>query len=51
MTKKGKTLHFKNKRNYIKWVRYGHATGVFKKTPGNQEIVIVGRKHKPKHKK
>jgi len=46
-----KPLKFKSKASYLKWVKYGQATGVFKKTPGVQKILIKGKKYKPKHKR
>ena len=41
-----KPLKFKSKASYLKWVKYGQATGVFKKTPGVQKILIKGKKYK-----
>ena len=51
MGKKKRVMHFKSKENYLKWLRYGHATGVFEKTPGHTEVYIRGKKHKVKHTK
>jgi len=45
-----KTLNFKSKEAYLKWLRYGHAkVKGFGKTPVG--IKIRGKKHKVKHKK
>ena len=44
-------LDFKSKQAYIRWLRYGHATGVFEKTPGHQKVRIRGKVHKVKHSK
>lgn len=33
----------------MKYLAYGHGTGVFEKTPGNQEIYIKGKKIKVSH--
>jgi len=46
-----RTLNFKSKEAYIRWLRYGHATKVFERTPGHQRIKIRGKPHKVKHKK
>jgi len=46
---KRKKMNFKSKQNYMKWLRYGHATGVFEKTPGHVKVYIRGRPHKVKH--
>jgi len=42
-------MNFKSYKNYIKWLRYGHATGVFKRTPGHVKVKIRGKPHKVKH--
>lgn len=57
-----KTLHFKSKEDYRKWLSYGHMhtkTGLktgtkgrknlFESTPGHSNILIAGKKHKVKH--
>ncbi len=46
---KRKKMNFKSKQDYMKWLRYGHATGVFEKTPGHVKVYIRGRPHKVKH--
>jgi hypothetical protein len=46
---KGGSLNFKSNDAYKKWIAYGHATGIFESTPGNQKISIKGNKHKVKH--
>ena len=60
-----KTLHFKSKEAYRKWLAYGHQRtkkglsvkakkgrmNLFESTPGNKRIVIGGKYHKVKHKK
>jgi len=42
-------MRFKNKSNYQKWLAYGHGTGVFERTPGNQPVCIAGKRHRVKH--
>ena len=49
MGKKVKAMHFKSKAAYRRWLAYGHATGVFEKTPGDVKVYIRGKKHKVKH--
>jgi len=49
MGRKVKKMNFKSKKAYSKWLRYGHATGVFKKTRGHVQVYIRGKKHKVKH--
>ena len=49
MGKKIKAMHFKSKEAYLRWLRYGHATGVFEKTPGHVKVYIRGRLHKVNH--
>lgn len=44
-----KTLHFKNKENYRKYLAYGHIHGDFARVPGYQNIMIGGKKHKVIH--
>ncbi len=51
MGRKIKRMNFRNKRTYRNWLKYGHATGVFEKTPGHVDVYIGGKKHKVKHKK
>jgi len=51
MGKKRKVMHFKSKESYRKWCAYGHATGVFEKTPGHVKVYIRGKPHKVKHSK
>jgi hypothetical protein len=45
------TRHFKNKKSYSKWLAWGHMHKVFETTPGNQTIILHGKKHKVKHRK
>jgi len=49
MGRKRKVMHFKSKKAYIRWLRYGHVTKVFERTPGHTEVYIRGKKHKVKH--
>ncbi len=49
MGRKIKKMNFRSKEAYLKWLRYGHATGVFEKTPGHVKVYIRGRLHKVKH--
>lgn len=45
-----KTLNFKNKANYKKWLAYGHMN-VPDFGKGNQKIKIAGKTHKVVHSK
>lgn len=45
----GGSIHFNSKEAYKKWLGYGHATGIFERTPGNQKVSIEGKNHKVKH--
>ncbi len=49
MGRKRKVMNFRSKAAYLRWLRYGHATGVFKRTPGHVKVKIRGRPHKVKH--
>ena len=49
MGRKRKVMNFKSKKAYRRWLRYGHATGVFKRTPGHVRVKIRGRRHRVKH--
>lgn len=46
-----KPINFKSEANYKKWLGYGHATGVFDKTPGNTPVKVAGKAKKVEHKK
>lgn len=46
-----KTLNFKNKESYQKYLAHGHIHGEFKMSPGNTPIKIAGKPHKVKHTK
>lgn len=48
--RKTKTLNFKTKEGYKKWIAYGHIHGVFKKH-GHTNIKIRGKAHKVIHTK
>lgn len=48
-TMTGKALQFKSKKNYNKWLAFGHIHGQFMKTPGHQKVMIDGVPHKVKH--
>jgi flagellum-specific peptidoglycan hydrolase FlgJ len=47
--KQGGAMNFKSKGAYQKWLGYGHASGEFAKTPGNQKVSIQGEPHKVEH--
>jgi hypothetical protein len=47
--KLGETMNFKSNADYHKWLAYGHATGAFEKTPGNQPISVAGKSHNVQH--
>ena len=42
-------MNFKSNSNYKKWLAYGHASGEFAKTPGNQSVSIQGEPKKVQH--
>ena len=44
-------MNFKSKAAYNAWLAYGHASGEFAKTPGNQPVSIKGKSHGVQHKK
>ena len=46
-----KTMHFKSKAAYKRWLAYGHIHGVFEKAKGSQKVIIKGKTHKVKHKR
>jgi len=41
-----KTIHFKKKSGYKKWLAYGHMHKVFK---GKKRVTIGGKSHKVQH--
>lgn len=43
--------NFKSKAAYLKWIKYGHASGEFKETPGNQSVSIRNKNKKVEHTK
>jgi hypothetical protein len=47
--KQGGAMNFKSKGAYQNWLAYGHASGEFAKTPGNQPVSIQGKSHKVEH--
>jgi hypothetical protein len=47
--KQGGAMNFKSPAAYKAWLAYGHATGEFEKTPGNQKVSIGGKAHNVKH--
>ena len=51
MGKKRKVMNFRSKEAYLRWLRYGHATGVFEKTPGHVQVKIRGKPHRVQHAK
>jgi len=51
MGTKIKQMNFKNWKSYRRWLAYGHATGVFERTPGHVKVYIRGKPHKVKHAK
>ena len=46
-----RTLHFRTRAEYRKWLAFGQMHGLFRKAPGHMKIVIGGRPHKVKHKR
>jgi hypothetical protein len=49
MFENGGAMNFKSKGAYQKWLGYGHASGEFAKTPGDQTIRIDDKLHKVEH--
>jgi len=49
MGRKIKNMNFRSKKAYLRWLRFGHATGVFERTPGHVKVYIRGRPHRVKH--
>jgi len=47
--KQGGAMNFKSPAAYKAWLAYGHATGEFERTPGNQAVSIGGKAHSVKH--
>lgn len=47
--KQGGAMNFKSPAAYKAWLAYGHATGEFERTPGNQKVSIGGKAHNVKH--
>jgi len=45
----GGNMNFKSNAAYKAWLGYGHATGVFERTPGNQSVSIKGKSKDVKH--
>ena len=44
-------MKFSSKDKYQRWLAYGHVSGVFEKTPGNQPVMITGKRHRVCHKR
>ena len=42
-------MNFKSDAAYKAWLAYGHASGEFAKTPGNQPVSIKGKSHGVQH--
>jgi hypothetical protein len=42
-------MNFRSKEAYKKWLAYGHIRGLFKISPGNQRITIIGKRRKVLH--
>jgi hypothetical protein len=42
-------MNFKSNAAYKAWLGYGHASGEFAKTPGNQPVSIAGKTHDVQH--
>ncbi|MCK9570311.1 hypothetical protein M0R72_15300 [Candidatus Pacearchaeota archaeon] len=42
-------LNFGSKEKYRRWNAFGHISGVFERTPGNQSISIRGKPYKVRH--
>ena len=45
----GGNMNFKSNAAYKAWLGYGHATGVFERTPGNQSVSIKGKSKNVEH--
>lgn len=46
---KGGHMNFKSNAAYKAWLGYGHASGAFERTPGNQAVSIQGHPHSVQH--
>jgi hypothetical protein len=42
-------MNFSSGAAYKRYLAYGHSTGVFEKTPGNQPVSIQGKAKKVQH--
>lgn len=42
-------MRFKSKKTYRNWLAYGHSTGIFERTPGNQPVFIAGKRKCVRH--
>ena len=51
MGRKIKKMNFKSKKAYLRWLGFGHATGVFRRTPGHVKVFIRGRRHRVRHRR
>jgi hypothetical protein len=45
----GGSMNFKSPAAYKAWLGYGHASGAFDRTPGNQKVSIQGEPHRVQH--
>lgn len=46
---KGGHMNFKSNAAYKAWLGYGHASGAFERTPGNQAVSVQGHPHHVQH--
>lgn len=46
-----RTLHFKSKKAYDKWIAYGNIHHAFQKAPGESTVFLAGHLHRAKHKR
>jgi len=49
MGSKRKSMNFRSKEAYRKWLAYGHIHGIFRRTPGHVRVYIRGKPHRVKH--
>jgi hypothetical protein len=42
-------MNFSSQGAYHRWLAYGHSTGVFERTPGNQPVSVRGKAQKVEH--
>ena len=49
MGRKVKSMNFRSRRAYGRWLAYGHIHSVFKRRKGNVRVSIRGRRRRVSH--